>query len=80
MPLEVKKQNRETSQGLVRRFTRGVQQSGILLRARAIRFKKREKSGDMKKKAALRRVEKKREYNLLEKMGKNVGKKKRGRR
>ena len=70
MPLEVKKQNRETSQNLIRRFTRGIQQSGILLRARSARFKKREKSEQMKKRAALRREEKKREYEKLKKLGK----------
>lgn len=70
MPLEVKKQNRETSQNLIRRFTRGIQQSGILLRARSARFKKKEKSEQMKKRAALRREEKKREYEELKKLGK----------
>ena len=70
MALEVKKKERETSQSLIRRFSRGVQQSGILLRARSARFKKREKSEQMKKRAALRREEKKREYEKLKKLGK----------
>lgn len=70
MPLEVKKQNRETSQALIRRFTRRIQQSGILHRARKIRFKERKKSEQMKKRAALRREELKREYERLEKLGK----------
>lgn len=69
MPLEVKKQNRESSQALVRRFARSVQQSGILLRARELRFKHREKSNDMKKVAALRREEKKKEFARLKKLG-----------
>lgn len=69
MPLEVKKQNRETSQNLIRRFTRGIQQSGILLRARSARFKKKEKSEQMKKRAALRREELKKEYERLKKIG-----------
>jgi len=69
MALEIKKQNRETSQGLVRRFARSVQQSGILIRARKSRFKKREKSDDMKKQAALRRVQKKKDYEKLRKSG-----------
>lgn len=70
MGLEVKKQERETSQNLIRRFTRGIQQSGILLRARGVRFREREKSEQMKKRAALRREEKKREYERLKKLGK----------
>ena len=70
MPLEVKKQERETSQNLIRRFTKSIQKSGILLRARKIRFKGKEKSEQMKKRAALRREEKKKEYEKLEKLGK----------
>lgn len=70
MALEVKKQEKETSQNLIRRFTRSIQQSGILLRARRIRFKERKKSEQMKKRAALRREEKKREYEWLKKLGK----------
>jgi ribosomal protein S21 len=70
MALEVKKQKKETSQDLIRRFTKALQQSGILLRARKVRFREREKSEQMKKRAALRREEKKREYERLEKLGK----------
>lgn len=70
MGLEIRKQERETSQSLIRRFTRSIQQSGILLRARRARFKRREKSHDMEKRAALRREEKKKEYEKLKKIGK----------
>lgn len=69
MVLEVKKQERETSQSLVRRFSRRVQQSGLLLRARKSRFKKRKKSEQMKKRAALRREQLKKEYEKLKKLG-----------
>jgi len=70
MALEVKKQDRETSQGLIRRFSTGMKRSGILVRARKLRFKTREKSSDMQKKAALRREELKIEYKKKEKLGK----------
>ena len=70
MILEVKKQERESPQSLIRRFYRMVQQSGILHRARKNRFRKRKKSGQMKKRAALRREEIKREYEKLRKLGK----------
>ena len=70
MALEIKKQNRETSQALIRRFTKSVQKSGILFRARKIRFRGKEKSKDMKKRAALRREEMKKEYEKLKKLGK----------
>jgi ribosomal protein S21 len=70
MALEVKKQNRETSQALIRRFTRSIQQSGILLQARKIMFREKEKSEQMKKRAALRREKLKKEYEKLKKIGK----------
>ena len=70
MALEIKKQERETSQSLIRRFTKGVQRSGILRRARDLQFYKRKKSHKMKKEAALRREEMKIEFKKLEKLGK----------
>ena len=70
MALEVKKQLRETSQSLIRRFTKSIQGSGILRRARKIRFREREKSKNMKKRAALRKEEMKKEYEKLKKLGK----------
>ncbi|MDP2909658.1 MAG: 30S ribosomal protein S21 [bacterium] len=70
MPLEVKRQERETSQGLLRRFSRRMKQSGILLSARKIRFFERKKSEQMKKRSALRKEQLKKEYEMAEKMGK----------
>lgn len=70
MALEITRENRETSQGLVRRFQKRVQQSGLLLRARKNRFKIRKKSEPMKKRAALRREELRKEYEKLTKLGK----------
>lgn len=70
MPLEVKKLERETSQSLVRRFSRRMKQSGILLSARKTRFHEKKKSEQMKKKSALRREQLRKEYELAEKMGK----------
>ena len=68
MALEVIKQERENSQGLIRRFTRGMQQSGILARARKLQFKKRVKSKGMRKKAALRKVELKKVFEKKKKL------------
>ena len=53
--VEVKKTERENSQGLIRRFTKKVQQSGILVVARSHRFHARKKSDEIKKRNALRR-------------------------
>lgn len=69
MSLEVKKQERENSQSLIRRFRKRVQKSGILLRARKIRFRQRSKNKEMKKRTALRREKLKAEYEKLKKLG-----------
>lgn len=68
--LEVKKQPTESSQALVRRFTRGMQQSGILFGARKRQFLQRTKSPNAQKKAALRREQSRKEYEKLKKLGK----------
>ena len=70
MGIEVKKQERETSQALIYRFSRSVKQSGLLFRARKTRFRQHKKSRQMKKRAALRREELKKEYEKLRKLGK----------
>lgn len=70
MALEVKKNSKETSQNLLRRFSKAVQQSGILIQARKNRFKKRKKSEKMKRIAALRREEKRKDFERLKKLGK----------
>jgi len=72
MALEVRRKDKETAQSLLHRFTRNVQQSGILFRARKTRFKERKKSREMKKRAALRREEIKKEYEKLKKIGKSA--------
>jgi len=59
MPLEIKKKEKESSQNLVRRFTRSIQQSGILFRARSLMFRKRKKSKRMMREAALQKIKKK---------------------
>jgi len=70
MVLKVRRKERESSHSLIRRFSRRIRQSGILLRARKARFRKKSKSREMKKRAALRREELKKEYEKMEKLGK----------
>jgi len=70
MPLEVRKKEKETSQNLIRRFSKSIRESGILLQARKIQFRERPKSKRAKKEAALRREELKKRYEKLKKMGK----------
>lgn len=70
MPLEIKRKEGETSQSLAHRFTKTVRQSGVLLELRKKQFTKRKKSGLAKKKSAIRRVERRAEKALEEKMSK----------
>ncbi len=69
MSIEAKKQERENSQGLIRRFSKRVQKSGVLRLARKNRFHKRSKSKQMKKRAALRKEKLRAEYEKLKKLG-----------
>jgi ribosomal protein S21 len=55
--IEVKKKDNESVGSLLRRFSRKVQQSGLLLQARSSRFQEREKSRTERRKSALRRNE-----------------------
>jgi len=70
MPLKVQKQGRESSQGVVRRFTQKLRRSGILLEARKNRFQQRPESAQLRKRSALRRADKRSEYLELKKLGK----------
>ena len=67
MKFEIKKQERETTLSLIRRFTRRVRESGVLNRARKGRFYVRNKSQTARKRSALRRIETKKEYERAEK-------------
>lgn len=55
MPVEVKRKEKEPTGSLLRRFTRRVQQSGVLLNARRTRFYKKPKTRRQTKASALRR-------------------------
>jgi len=67
--IEVKKRERENPRSLLRRFSRRIQQSGILIRARKARFREREKTKRERRDSALRRVRISREKEKLRKMG-----------
>ncbi len=69
MPLEIKKQERETSQSLIRRFSKRIKQSGIILEVRRRRFKNRTKSRPMRQRSALRRLDAQKEYKRKVKLG-----------
>ena len=68
--VEVIKKSNENTTNVVRRFTKRMRESGILMRMRKIRYHKRKVSTFLKKKSALKRLAKKQEYEKLFKLGK----------
>lgn len=69
MAIQVKRRYKETTASLLRRFTRRVQQSGILIQARRVRFREKEKTKREKRASALRRQKILAEKEKLRKMG-----------
>jgi small subunit ribosomal protein S21 len=78
--VEVKKKDNESFESLLRRFNRKIQQSGVLIRARKIRFFEPPKSRNLQKVAARRRAQIRVEKEELKKLGKPVAPKRYGRR
>ena len=70
MVVEVKKKDGESVESMLRRFTRKVQQSGVLIRAKRGKFYEREKSEHEQKEAAIRRTELRSKREYLRKIGK----------
>ncbi|MDO8591155.1 MAG: 30S ribosomal protein S21 [bacterium] len=70
MPIEVKKKEGESASSLLRRFSKRVQQSGVLIRARKGRFYLSEPTKRQKRLGALRRLKNKKEREKLYKLGK----------
>jgi len=68
--VEVKKKDGESFESLLRRFNRKIQQSGVLVRARKIRFYAPGKSRNLLREDALRRAVNKEKREELKKLGK----------
>lgn len=66
----VKRKDRETTAAMLRRFTRRIQQSGILVRARKARFYASKPTKHSRRVKALRRIELLKERERLIKLGK----------
>lgn len=73
--VEVRRKENETTGAMLRRFTRRVQQSGILIRARKERFYQSKPTKRATREKALRRIRVKKEWEKLEKLGKLVDEK-----
>lgn len=68
--IEVKRKDRESPESLIRRFSRRIQQSGILMRARKTRFRTEEKSKREMRQGAMYKEKVRKVVNKLKKMGK----------
>ncbi len=68
--VEVVKTGTENSMGVIRRFTKRVQGAGILPRVRSLRYKNRNQSRNTVKKKTLKRIGRRKEVDLLIKLGK----------
>lgn len=68
--IEVKKKDRESSESLIRRFSRRVQQSGVLMQVRKSRFRVEEKTRRQMREGAMYKEKVKKVVNKLKKMGK----------
>ena len=68
--IQVRKKERETAESLIRRFSRRVQQSGVLRHVRKTRFHQPEQSRVKRREEALYKVKIRKEINRLKKLGK----------
>lgn len=68
--IQVRKKERETPESLIRRFSRRVQQSGVLQRVRKMRFRKDEQSRVKRRERALYNTKIRKEIDRLKKLGK----------
>lgn len=68
--VEVRRKDNESFESLLRRFNRKIQQSGVLVRARKIRFFVPGRSRNLLREDALRRAENREKREELKKLGK----------
>ena len=68
--IEVKKKDRESSESLIRRFSRKVQQSGVLVQARKSRFRVTEENKRQKRQKAMYKAKVQKLADRLKKIGK----------
>ena len=68
--IHIRKKDRETPESMIRRFSRRVQQSGVLQRVRKNRFRLEEKSRTKRREEALYKVKIRKEIDRLKKLGK----------
>lgn len=70
--IEIKKNANENNASTLRRFTRRVQESGILQKVKSKRYNQRTSSKLAQKNAALKKIGKRKEIERLKKLGKLI--------
>lgn len=68
--IEVRKNPNENNSGILRRFSRRVQESGIIRKIKGSRYSERQESKLKAKKSALKRMARRKEIEHLRKLGK----------
>lgn len=72
--IEVKKNPNENNSSVLRRFSRKVQESGIIRKVKSSRYSNRKESKIKIKKSALKKIERRKEIEKLRKLGKIASK------
>ncbi|MBI3888624.1 hypothetical protein HY311_02425 [Candidatus Nomurabacteria bacterium] len=72
--IEVKKNPNENNASVLRRFSRRIQESGIIRKVKGARYSLRQESKLKVKKSALKRMARRKEIEKLKKLGKMVTK------
>lgn len=72
--IEVKKNPNENNSSVLRRFSRKIQESGIIRKVKSSRYSVRKESKLKIKNSALKRMARRREVEKLKKLGKMVTK------
>ena len=72
--IEVKKNPNENNSSILRRFSRKIQESGIIHKVKGARYNERSESKLKVKKAALKRIVRRAETEKLRKLGKIASK------
>ncbi len=72
--IEVKKNPNENNSSILRRFSRRIQESGIVRKVKGARYNERKESKLKVKKSALKRMARRIEIEHLKKLGKMVTK------
>jgi ribosomal protein S21 len=69
MPITIKKRDNESNERLIRRFTRRIQTSGLLIRIKKRQYFEKDKNKNALKKDALRRISLRSKEDYLRKIG-----------